>query len=154
MVIKDSLYEEEIATFEMTKKFQEGFCKTQKIASNQARKFNKELEVAGVPLSVPRVEFAHCSVYQVDDDRAKRRYFWLAEKQLETAGGVFWEKWNDNQGGVQGMKKTEERKTKVRFSMEIEIINPEDAPENNDDQELEHTIENNPRRNSTKSYRF
>lgn len=95
---------------EYTDKFHYSFCKTQKIASNFAERFNQKLDRSPwVGKRVPRVKFLDCFVYSFDI--SSEIYYYLVEKELDYNQ---YKKWNDNKGGVNGQfKRPPSMKTKV-----------------------------------------
>eukprot|EP00111_Clytia_hemisphaerica_P010935 TCONS_00032054-protein len=82
--------------------YHESFCKTQKIAQNLAKKFNGFLDRSPyVGKNVARITFLNCSVYTFYDPNSDVEYNYLAEKELDH---TYYKKWNNNAGGVLGMK--------------------------------------------------
>ena len=83
------------------KKFVRTFCSTQQIARSFAERFNAKLaSTYRVDSQTPRVAFLDCSIYELDDDNLGKLSVLVEEKLDHTK----WQKWNANNGYVQGMK--------------------------------------------------
>ncbi|XP_066933120.1 uncharacterized protein [Clytia hemisphaerica] len=98
LVAKDDKFE---GSYEYLQ-YHESFCKTQKIAQYLAKKFNDFLDRSPyVGKNVARITFLNCSVYTFYDPNSDVEYNYLAEKELDH---THYTKWNNNAGGVHGMK--------------------------------------------------
>ena len=102
LVAKESRYicEKHIDDEVARKKYAETFCKTQQLAGRIAREFNKKLDwLHRVDDETPRVEMLQCCIYELDDCNLGNLSVLVEERLDETK----WQKWNSNNGFVQGM---------------------------------------------------
>lgn len=83
------------------KEFTATFCKTQQLARRLAKEFNDKLKRSNVDERTPTVSFLDCSIYELKDGDGQ---IWsvLVEEKLDHTK---WQKWNSNNGFVEGMKK-------------------------------------------------
>ena len=88
---------------EMARKdFTATFCKTQQLARRLANDFNAKLKTSYcVDERTPTVNFLDCSIYELDDDNLGVLSILVEDKLDHTK----WQKWNSNNGFVEGMKK-------------------------------------------------
>lgn len=102
LVAKESRFicEKEIDNEAKRKTYVETFCKTQQLAGRIAKEFNEKLDwLNRVDNKTPRVEMLDCCIYEIDDI-ALGNLSVLVEERLDEAK---WQKWNSNNGYVQGM---------------------------------------------------
>ncbi|GAX22147.1 hypothetical protein FisN_39Lh014 [Fistulifera solaris] len=84
------------------KEFTAVFCKTQQLARRLAKDFNAKLKTSyRVDERTPTVDFLDCSIYELDDDNLGVLSVLVGDKLDHTK----WQKWNSNNGFVEGMKK-------------------------------------------------
>jgi len=95
------LDENKLADERARKKFVKTFCSTQQLARRLASEFNEKLKrTRRVHPKTPRVAFLDCSIYELEDKKLGRLSV-LVEEKLDHSK---WQKWNCNNGFVQGMK--------------------------------------------------
>jgi Mg-chelatase subunit ChlD len=83
------------------KKFVKTFCSTQQLAGRLAEKFNDRLdETLRVDSKTPKIRFLDCSIYELSDQNLGKLSV-LVEEKLDHDK---WQKWNSNNGYVEGMK--------------------------------------------------
>lgn len=83
------------------RKYAETFCKIQQLAGRIANEFNDKLDwLRKVDDDTPRIEMLDCCIYETHDINLGRLTV-LVEERLDESK---WQKWNANNGYVQGMK--------------------------------------------------
>ncbi|GAX29515.1 hypothetical protein FisN_36Hu009 [Fistulifera solaris] len=84
------------------KEFTNRFCRTQQLARRLAKEFNDEMRLSHlIDDRTPTVSFLDCSIYELDDDNLGVLSVLVEDKLDHTK----WQKWNSNNGFVEGMKK-------------------------------------------------
>jgi Alpha-kinase family len=118
-----------------SKKFsQKNFCATQQLASRLAVEFNAKLDqFPASKLIAPRVQFLQVSIYSLKDATGKQTRV-VVEDKLEVRS---WQKWNCNNGFVQGMKEPPklDREDLNSFVRQIVLNKLGAAPDLPDDEE-------------------
>jgi Mg-chelatase subunit ChlD len=83
------------------KNFVRTFCSTQQLAGRLAEKFNERLDQTfRVDSKTPKIRFLDCSIYELSDFNLGKLSV-LVEEKLDHDK---WQKWNSNNGFVEGMK--------------------------------------------------
>jgi hypothetical protein len=107
MVAKESrlILDENVANEAARKKFARTFCSTQQLARRLSKEFNDKLDrTRRVDIKTPRVNILDCSIYELDDIELGKLTV-LVEEKLDHNK---WQKWNSNNGYVDGMGKAPE----------------------------------------------
>ena len=107
MVAKESrlILDEDMADESARKRFVRTFCSTQQLARRLAKEFNDKLAtIRRVDIKTPRVNILDCSIYELDD-KIVGKLSVLVEEKLDHN---IWQKWNSNNGYVDGMGKAPE----------------------------------------------
>ncbi|VEU44405.1 unnamed protein product [Pseudo-nitzschia multistriata] len=87
------------------KSFVQTFCQTQQLARRIATEFNEKMDkLYRVDKSTPKISFLDCSVYELDDNNLGKTLVLVEEKIDHDA----WQKWNTNNGYVEGMDEVPE----------------------------------------------
>ena len=103
LVSKESRFilEKDVDNETARRKYVQTFCKTQHLAGCIAKRFNEKLDsLYRVDKKTARVEMLDCCIYEIDDI-ALGKLSVLVEERLDESK---WQKWNSNNGFVQGMK--------------------------------------------------
>lgn len=135
LVAKESRFVTKEATdVQSTLRFHQTFCKTQSNAKKMAAVFNSRLAlIPGVLPSTPRVNFLDCSVYHLSDSKLGDIGV-LVEEQLDESK---YKKWNDNCGGVNGVRPGVHGEADLGTLAALPEITEEDEGSDSDDDEIE-----------------
>lgn len=135
LVAKESRFVTKEATdVQSTLRFHQTFCKTQSNAKKMAAVFNSRLAlIPGVLPSTPRVNFLDCSVYHLSDSKLGDIGV-LVEEQLDESK---YKKWNDNCGGVNGVRLGVHGEADLGTLAALPEITEEDEGSDSDDDEIE-----------------
>jgi hypothetical protein len=115
------------------------FCATQQLARRLANEFNQKLrKVKRIHPKTPTVSFLDCSIYEIDEGAGRKKKI-LVEDRLDHNK---WEKWNSNNGYVEGMSSHDMMK-RLCSMKDLSVIDEEkevdmiDATENRTDYDVE-----------------
>lgn len=102
LVAKESLYKHRQQELKYLRNWHRTFVKTQMQAAKLARRFDEKLDRLGVSSQIPRVTFLPCCVYECRNKESGEEYAFLCENCLDPTNYM---KWNDNAGGVDGIRR-------------------------------------------------
>jgi Alpha-kinase family/von Willebrand factor type A domain len=142
LVAKESrlIYNETEANETSRREYARTFCKTQQIARQLAIDFNAKLDqTRRVHERTPRISLLDCSIYKLVDDGYGTGSV-LVEERLEGK----WQKWNANNGFVEGMKEAPQhcgdtiRKAVSRLAQMDHLADITEGSDDEEDSDSEH----------------
>ena len=108
-VAKDSITVQRDGRSKESKTFHKKFCQTQLLAQEAAIKFNDLAQLSSMKGKIPRIDFLPCRIYMLHFENDQREGF-LVEPMLNFQ--LFpYQKFNDNQGGLQRLAKSKRSST-------------------------------------------